>query len=567
MKKTLLTLVCFGLVAMLSVSEYSQSKVEKKVVVEIKEPGLPADMKSKLAQFLAETNQMSLNLYSNENRISLILKSANLYWKIDEAQSRATYKFGMEEIRKIVMQLDFEMNELEKSSDHDFAKLSLRNEIWFKLAKVNVLTKSLAEFLLAHDPKMCYDFFQDLYKYLTNEQLRKNFQNGVSKLEATLVLKVAEQNLDRAVEIAEKRLRESGFFADAWEVLRLAYQKNNKGTVSLAAKFVNSVKAYPTVNDSNIGLIERILAAGNANLTGLQKSQSKATPIFTTAQLQGIAEVVDRYNSRTDNYANTSNQTFDLIKKFIPSKADNIDKLIERNNDFRKQARAKIVPTTTETSIKGKLDAKALFQAELVRLVSPLSSKTLDSNKKRQAVGEATGMIAVVTDKQYKFSMLIWLTRMCIRGNEKKLAADVLAEAELLLQPSLKSSADFSMAWLIADVYSAIDPSRSIEMVERTTSQLNSIINGFAVLSEFMVGEVFVENGEIKIEGGESSKTLGLEIYKSSLIKRLATIDFERMSQLSNRIERSEFRIEIRLLIARSLLYPPLEERELSLEF
>jgi hypothetical protein len=143
----------------------------------------------------------------------------------------------------------------------------------------------------------------------------------------------------------------------------------------------------------------------------------------------------------------------------------------------------------------------------------------------------------------------------------------VLAEAELLLQPSLKSSVDLSMAWLIADVYSEIDSSRSIEMVEKTTSQLNSVINGFAVLSEFMVGEVFVENGEIKIEGGESSKTLGLEIYKSSLIKRLATIVFERMSQLSNRIERSEFRIEIRLLIARSILYPPLEEREMSLEF
>ncbi len=568
MKKRTLFSICLSLLFSGNIILFSQPKVEKKVVIEVKKDLLEPELKFKLTQFLVETNRMSFNLYSSENRISLILKSANLYWKINETESRVMYKYGMEEIRKIVSQLDFEMNQLEKSSEYEFSHLSLRNEIWFKLNKINILTKSLAEFLLAHDPKLCYEFFQTLTNSITNEQIRKNFQNRVAILENQLILQIAEQNIDQAIKIAEKRFNERGFFKDAADLLNLAFTKKYQGTESFAKKLINSLKGFAALNDTNISTAQNLLARGNAILTSSQRNQSKAMPLFTQSQMQDLAELIDRYKSRTDNYANTSLQSIELIKKFAPSRAESLNKIIERNVNLQKQSKPVVVtPSATDTALNNKLNARFRFQQELSNLLNPIFSKTADSLKKNQAIQDAERLISVVTDKQFKFSMLIWLAKICVRANEKKLAISVLLEAEIMLPQHLKSSVDFSMAWILADTFGLADSIKSIEIVEKAMLDLNAVINGYAVFTEYMGGEILVEDGEIKVESGNSTKTLGLEILKGSLIKKLAERDFERVSLLADRIDRTEFRIEIRLLIARSLLYPPIIEREMSLEF
>jgi hypothetical protein len=547
---------------------FSQPKVEKKVVVDEKKEVLQPELILKVTQFLVETNRMSFNLYSSENRISLILKSANLYWKINETESRVMYKYGMEEIRKIVAQLDFEMNQLEKSSDYDFSQLSLRNEIWFKLNKINTLTKSLAEFLLAHDPKLCYEFFQTLYNSTTNEQIRKNLQNRVASLETTLILQIAEQNLEQAIKLAENRLSQRGFFNDAAQLLNLAYTKKYQGTESFAKKLINSLKGFAAINDTNISTAQNLLARGNSVLLSLQKNKSKAMPLFTQSQMQDLAEIIDRYKSRTDNYANTSLQSIELIKKFAPSRADSLSKIIERNLDLQKQSKpVAVTPSAADTALNNKLNSRIRFQQELSNSLAPIYSKNTDSLKKNQIIQDAERYISVVTDKQFKFSMLIWLAKMCVRADEKKLAISVLSEAEIMLPQHLKSAVDFSMAWILADTFGLADSNKSIETVEKAMLDLNTVINGYAVFTEYMGGEILVEDGEIKVESGNSTRTLGLEILKGPLIKKLAERDFERVSLLADRIDRTEFRIEIRLLIARSLLYPPIIEREMSLEF
>jgi hypothetical protein len=153
--------------------------------------------------------------------------------------------------------------------------------------------------------------------------------------------------------------------------------------------------------------------------------------------------------------------------------------------------------------------------------------------------------------------MIILLANKASQFNELESASGILVEAELIIKTLPKEASDFENNWLLADAYFAADSNKSFVIVENIFSQLNQVINAYAAFNEFLGGETFLESEEVKMESVGNAKVIGLERLKSPLIKSLAELDFSRTANLSNRFDRSEFRLEARIMICRAILEPP----------
>jgi hypothetical protein len=211
--------ICFVLLgnfqafAQATEKQQTTKKPVERVAVQLDE--ISDEMKVQAADVLQQSLSLSLNLNSDENRISYQLKTAALVWKIDKPQSRLVFRTAFEDIRKIVYQTDFEITELDKMLDTDLAKPMRQREVLAKLKKVGVLSAAISSALLNTEPPLAYTFFEQIKNEIKNESLKRSFDKSVSILQTPLLDEIAESNLDRAITIANKRLKEQGFFDDS----------------------------------------------------------------------------------------------------------------------------------------------------------------------------------------------------------------------------------------------------------------------------------------------------------------------------------------------------------------
>jgi hypothetical protein len=535
LKNTFTILLCavfFGQTVILAQATDKKPPPKKpveKIVVPIVE--LSSELKTQVADYLQQNVSLSLTLNSDENRISYLLKTANLLWKIDKTQSQTVFRNSFEDIRKIVMQTDFEMIELENTPDYELSKLVLQKQITAKLKKINVLTLAVTTQVSGSNPQIGYAFFEELKLSIKNEQLRRNFERSVSFLQIPLLSEIAEKSIDNALNLANRRLREQGFFDDSIDLMLTVLKKDPKKANDFAKAILRSLKTAKNPKQF-VGSMQRLLQIGKDNL---QNAGSAQKPLFTKSELDGLSELIDSflYNATTSSNKPDTNSL-----------------------NSRDEARTKLL-NEINAVVKGKSDLKLLFQLEIAELIKPIANKKLPSADKKRVIEGVMRKISLVQDSQFRFEMMIWLSQKALQSAGKESATGILLEAELIIKLFPKDLSDFSNNWMLAEAYFGVDENKSFVIVENIFSQLNQVINAYATFNEFLGGETFVESDEVRMESAGNAKVIGLEKLKTPMLKRLAELDFPRTVNLTNRFDRSEFRLEARIMICRAILEPP----------
>src|SRR5262249_30908689 len=138
-------------------------------------------------------------------------------------------------------------------------------------------------------------------------------------------------------------------------------------------------------------------------------------------------------------------------------------------------------------------------------------------------------------------------------AGDKELAADIMKDAQMLVNPSPKNYKDFLETWFLASAYANTDPEKAFPILEDAISRLNDTISAFIRVGEFMdVSGEMIDDGEIQIGsfGGSMMSGLTRELGIASLpLRNLAIADFGKTKALTNRFDRTEVRILAKMLI------------------
>jgi hypothetical protein len=339
---------------------------------------LSSEMKEQVADYLQQNVSLSLSLNSDENRVSYLLKTANLLWEINKTQSRTVFRSSFEDIRKIVTEIDFEMTELEKMPDTEIAKASVKNKVLAKLRKLNVLTSAVTTQVSKTDPKIGYNFFQELKLSIKNEQLRKNFDVSISVLQNPLLDEIAEKSIDTALSVANKRLNEQGFFEDSIDLLLTVLKKEPKKANDFAKRILLSIKASRNARQY-FSSLQRLLQIGNDNLKASQKNNSAQKPLFTSSELEKLSELIDSY-------------LYNPELKFSKPTSEEIYVV----NPRREASRAKLLDAIDKSVNAPRTEPKQLFKKEIEKLIKPIEDKNFPSAEKKRLIADAMRRISLV---------------------------------------------------------------------------------------------------------------------------------------------------------------------------
>jgi hypothetical protein len=540
----------------------SKTEEKKPKPQERKKVELSPQMKSNLRSFLDQTNDLILNLNSNSNRAYFSMRAAKILREIDKSAAQKMYRVSTEAIRKSLLETESEIDQLEQSGSSDFSKLSLQGDIWQKFADVVFLSKSLSDELLENDANFAYTFFHAMSLKINNKQLRRNFEKGVAESETNLLKKIAKDDLDRATKLSAKRLKERGFFDDSIGILALNYEKDAKASQQFADKLVESLKPIGAINETTYSVVQGIWNIGTGQAKKLEEEGSNKKPILSKDNLRDIAEVLDVYQFRMNQFANESIRSNDIMTQFAPMNLAVFAEFVKQSEATSKIQKTQETPL--DRSLREKTLARDEFRKELSIYIRPLYSKETPVINKEEIVDQTLFRIEGITNRQTKFDLLIWFAQSCVGAKENESATRVLAVAELMSRQGLPTATDFDDKWAIAGIYSLFNTDKSFEFIDQILFQQSFVINGFAVYAAYLGGSLASEEGEIKLLAFPNSRIYGAGNFQSKLVKRLGDADFSRLNLLPDRIERIEFKVQIRLLIAESLIAPEPPEAEVK---
>jgi len=160
--------------------------------------------------------------------------------------------------------------------------------------------------------------------------------------------------------------------------------------------------------------------------------------------------------------------------------------------------------------------------------------------------------IAKLTSESDKISLLLQIANDLKKDNTKA-QLQVLDEARQVVNHRASSYEQFENQVRVAQAFSAVDPSRSFEVLEPGISQLNELLSAAQLLSGFEVN--IFRDGEMTISNPGAGSGLGstISLYGQQLAQ-LAKIDFGRSETLAGRFQFTEPRIMARLSIVQGAL-------------
>ena len=181
---------------------------------------------------------------------------------------------------------------------------------------------------------------------------------------------------------------------------------------------------------------------------------------------------------------------------------------------------------------------------------------TLTANKvKNDNFDDAKKAALQIKNEKDKIAALINLATHYHQKNteeSQKIAEDLMTETGLSVNQTPETETDFERFLPFISGYAEIKPDRAFELLLPIIEQSNELINAYVVLSNYHDKSYpYVEENEI-IFGAQDSYSSFRWRY-GTLIKKLATSDFERTANLIKTFRRTDVRIAAKLILAQSI--------------
>lgn len=563
----------FLLLAMLSVAcSFTAAQTQP----DIKKPEKDEKLIKAAVSFLRETSADIDRMRSIENRLSFSSELASLMWFHDEKAARAMYAAAIGDFKLLLINLDARMNAASDGSEEELLGFSLfgrgRSTAERKIAVALMVRQQIALGLAEHDGDMAYAFFMETGSLLSNPTLRESQEMADKTFEYQLMQQIAEKDVSKAVKYGKQSLK-AGIDDRHLELLKKIYAKDTEKGIEFAQAIVAHLRSdKEAMKDSWV--YGGFLKYGNEILAASKKSESKKDPVFSESDLRAIAEQFAQIllsPEETDVGLNTDDQ-IQLIEKYSPSGAAQIRKKFKIDGPATEiklgtnaaytaamagRGNSNMMSNTMIDVIdEGQREAEARNK-EFTEGIKSLD-KPLSKEEREKTVAKARSLISKTKGAEAKIASLTLLAAQVAKAGDRELAAEIMQEADKLVNPLPKNYRDYLLSWLLASSYAESDPEKAFPLLERTIMRANETLAAFAKVAEFIdVNEEMISDGEVQVGAFGGSMLRGmtreLGIANTTLIS-LAKADFGKMKAVTETFDRLEVRVLAKMLVLRALL-------------
>jgi hypothetical protein len=203
-------------------------------------------------------------------------------------------------------------------------------------------------------------------------------------------------------------------------------------------------------------------------------------------------------------------------------------------------------------------DLKRQAEEKLMSDVQKLGKGELPKEEREKVIAQSRKILMQTRGKDKQIMGLSMLASQVARAGDKQLAAEIMRDAEGLVNPNPKNYQDFMYTWMLASGYAEADPDKAFPILESAIGRANDLIAAFVKVGEFIdVTEEMISDGEAQVGafGGGMIRGLSRELgVAETTIQTLVKADFGKTRALTNRFERPEVRILAKMLVLRSVL-------------
>ncbi len=533
--------------------------------------------------FLRETVADINNMRSLENRISFGAEIASLMWFNDEKEARQMYQGVDADFRSLLLQFDGQMNEATaKDNDDDPAtdETADKAQLMRKFQTALMIRRQISLSLAEHEPDMAMSFYYDSTAAITNPEFRKSTAQRDLAFEVQLMTMVASTNAAKAAEYGAKSL-DSGVNFQHIELLKKIYAKDADKGADFAAAIVSHIKSNK-LEGTEESVVNAFIEFGEE--TAKKGKPGGKKPLMEMQDYRALAEILAVAALQAESAPDMASGSADIIAKYAPSRSaqlkakfkkqstnptvigpdtplPDVSPVVEVSKNPVTSGNAVIAPygmTTAEERKAKALEERANAEMKLIEDIQKLDSKSLPKEDRDKTVAQARKHIARTPDKNKRLESLCMLAAKVAKAGDKESAAEIMKDAEALVNPQPKNYMEFLRTWVLITAYAETDPQRAYPILTDTVVKLNDTITAFVRAAEFLDtnGEI-IDDGEIQVGqfGGSMIQGLTGELnIAAPTLQHLAKADFSKLKAVTNSFDRPEVRVLAKMMVLRAIL-------------
>ena len=293
--------------------------------------------------------------------------------------------------------------------------------------------------------------------------------------------------------------------------------------------------------------------------------------MLSQSDLRDLADAMAQSILTMDKDSGSWMQYVDRIEKYSPSRARQIEAKFKEpagsrtvtstrvTNTAGNASRAPGVGTNTNTAAadRERLEREKT-EKEMATNVEKLGDKQLPKEEREKIIAHARRILLQTPGRDKKIMGLSALASQVAKAGDKELAADLMKDAQALVDPHPKNFQDFLLSWMLASGYAESEPEKAFPLLEDTILRANDTISAFIKVGEFIdVAGEMIDEGEVQVGafGGNMIRGLTSELgMADATLRKLAKADFRKTRDLTSRFDRSEVRILAKMMILRAVL-------------
>ena len=539
---------------------------------------------------LTEVAQLTRELRSKENQITVRVGVADLLWKNHETAARALYKKAFADLRQAVAEVDDSDPE---QSDTERSLSQLRDQLLQSLGR--------------HDPIMARALLRETQPAALSDSSRvdqptSEARSADARLELSLATEMANQNPGDAARIARETLKQ-GYSNELVRLLRRLAEKEPTTAQELTRELVAKLsKEDLSANYEAAGVASSLMyELFSSERTDPDKGESqKQTPLMDAQASRDFIEFVIAAALKKESTPGGTSLLMFLqsmmadIEQFAPAQASLLkQKLVEVDKTFREDDDSpygRMRELSEKGDTKGMMDLaatappelrdsayadiasrafeqgdKGLANEALSKISSPRERRRLSSSFQERTVwqmiqdeefAQARQYIAQAPTKERRMSQLIDLANAVLEKGDRKTALELVQEAHSFVASKARNEYELQAQIKIAGIFASLDPDRSFAILGSAIDQINELMAATAVVANFgpsrlsMQGEEFRLNSSFNIPHGFAN-------LSARDVRTLSQVDFNKTKGLFDRFERPEARLAAYLLMSQSILAPP----------
>jgi hypothetical protein len=367
-----------------------------------------AEIKKKATELLRETSSLTAMLNSPSNRINFTVSTADALWDLDKDEAASMFNNAIDDVRKMVSQIDSEMN-FASSTNSGFSNRrsnSRRNQN-SKVSQVLSWRSAVVNSLSNRDAEWAMQFLEETSLLATNPGLKRRIDQSNRGLKSRLVRKIAEQDVTKALAYGREKLSK-GVSSDVISILQKVYAKDRQKGMEFGEEVIRKIESLK-MKQSSTWMLVRMFQAG-LSLQG-DSANSNSEPLFTESSMRTLADKLsDQVLQPASRYRSLSTKVISGLEKYAPQKIGQVTTVFEQRSATRAN-RSNSSGRNSLTQNPGRTNGGTIREtmSEISRSISNLGKSEISEEEKSKIIDDTRNRILSLDNERTRLRNLILL--------------------------------------------------------------------------------------------------------------------------------------------------------------